>query len=50
MEAEEFVRLAAETLRKARELPVGPERNELRQVALGLKWMAKRNLSELGAR
>jgi hypothetical protein len=35
---------AAEALRLARRLPVGAERNELRQVALGLRWMAIREL------
>ena len=53
MEAEEFLRFAAETLRKARELPVGPERNELRQVGSSRPQMdgktefVVRNLSEL---
>jgi hypothetical protein len=36
------LRLAVETLRKARELPPGAERNELRQVAMSLRWIAKR--------
>lgn len=31
---------AAEALRQARRLPVGPERNELRQVAVCLRWLA----------
>jgi hypothetical protein len=39
------LRLAIETLRKARELPAGPERNELRQVAMSLRWIAKRTMS-----
>jgi hypothetical protein len=53
MEAEEFLRLAAETLRKARELPIGPERNELRQVGSSrtqmdgkTEFVGLRNLSE----
>jgi hypothetical protein len=39
------LRLAVETLRKARELPPGAERNELRQVAMSLRWIAKRTVS-----
>jgi hypothetical protein len=39
------LRLAVETLRKARELPPGSERNELRQVAMNLRWIAKRTMS-----
>jgi hypothetical protein len=38
----ELLRCAAEALRRARALPVGAERNELRQIAVGLKWMSKR--------
>jgi hypothetical protein len=33
---------AAEALRRARQLPVGPERNELRQIAIGLLWLEKK--------
>lgn len=36
---------AAEALRSARNLPIGPERNELRQLAKGLRWMAARGMS-----
>jgi hypothetical protein len=43
MNGTSLIQRAAEALRQARKLPVGAERNELRQVALGLKWMAERN-------
>ena len=33
---------AADALRRARKLPIGHERNDLRQVALGLLWLEKR--------
>lgn len=39
--AEEFRDLARIALRKARALPAGPERNELRQIALALKTLAE---------
>jgi hypothetical protein len=39
--AEEFRDLARIALRKARALPPGPERNELRQIALALKTLAE---------
>ena len=35
-------RQAAEALRRARKLPIGHARNDLRQVALGLLWLEKR--------
>ena len=35
-------RQAADALRRARKLPIGHERNDLRQVALGLLWLEKR--------
>jgi hypothetical protein len=38
--AEELKDLARIALRKARGLPSGPERNELRQIALALKTLA----------
>jgi hypothetical protein len=41
--AEELQDLARIALRKARALPPGPERNELRQVALALKTLAENN-------
>jgi hypothetical protein len=34
-------RQAADALRRARKLPVGPDRNNLRQLALGLRWLEK---------
>jgi hypothetical protein len=33
---------AADALRRARKLPVGHERNDLRQLAIGLLWLEKR--------
>jgi hypothetical protein len=30
---------AIEALRRARQLPVGPARNDLRQLAMGLLWL-----------
>jgi len=35
-------RQAAEALTRARKLPLGPDRNDLRQLALGLRWLEKR--------
>src|SRR4051812_20509691 len=35
-------RQAAEALTRARKLPIGHDRNELRQLALGLRWLEKR--------
>jgi hypothetical protein len=35
-------RQAADALRRARRLPIGHERNDLRQVAIGLLWLEKR--------
>jgi hypothetical protein len=35
-------RQAADALRRARKLPVGHARNDLRQLALGLRWLEKR--------
>ena len=35
-------RQAAEALGRARKLPVGHDRNDLRQLALGLLWLEKR--------
>jgi hypothetical protein len=40
----DLLRRAAEHLREARKLPRGADRNELRQIAIGLQWMAKRKL------
>ena len=36
---------AAETLQQARGLPIGAERNELRQRAIALRWLDKRERS-----
>jgi hypothetical protein len=35
-------RQAADALRRARKLPVGHARNDLRQMALGLRWLERR--------
>jgi hypothetical protein len=35
---------AADALRQARKLPIGHERNDLRQLAMGLRWLEKKNL------
>jgi hypothetical protein len=35
-------RQAADALRQARKLPVGHARNDLRQLALGLRWLDRR--------
>jgi hypothetical protein len=37
-------RHAADALRRARKLPVGHGRNDLRQLAMGLLWLEKKNL------
>jgi hypothetical protein len=37
-------RQAADALRRARKLPVGHAGNDLRQLAIGLLWLEKRNL------
>jgi hypothetical protein len=39
-----FRRQVADALRRARKLPVGHARNNLRQLASGLLWLDKRNL------
>jgi hypothetical protein len=36
---------AAEALQQARKLPVGPDRNDLRQLAVGLIWLQKKGLA-----
>jgi hypothetical protein len=42
---------ATDALLRARELPVGPHRNDLRQLAMGLRWLEKQNLKTMaGAR
>jgi hypothetical protein len=35
---------AADALRRARKLPVGPDRNDLRQLAVGLRFLDKQRL------
>ena len=35
-------RQAADALRRARKLPIGHARNDLRQLAIGLLWLEKR--------
>jgi hypothetical protein len=46
-------RQAADVLRRARKLPVGHARNDLRQLAVGLLWLEKRGFvavpEDLGA-
>jgi hypothetical protein len=36
---------AADALRRARKLPVGSDRNDLRQLAIGLLWLEKQRSS-----
>ena len=36
---------AADALRRARKLPVGSDRNDLRQLAVGLLWLEKHWMS-----
>ena len=36
---------ATDALRRARKLPVGPHRNDLRQLAIALRWLEKQGLS-----
>jgi hypothetical protein len=40
-------RQAADALSRARKLPVGHERNDLRQVAVGLLWLEKRGYAAI---
>jgi hypothetical protein len=35
---------AADALRRARRLPVGADRNDLRQLAVGLLWLHRRGM------
>jgi len=35
---------AAEALRRARKLPVGGSRNDLRQLAMGLRWLNRNGM------
>ncbi len=38
---------AADALRRARQLPVGPSRNDLRQLATGLLWLDRNGMDAL---
>jgi len=38
---------AADALRRARRLPVGPNRNDLRQLAIGLLWLHRNGMDAL---
>jgi hypothetical protein len=38
---------AADALRRARKLPVGPDRNDLRQLAVGLLWLHRNCIDAL---
>lgn len=38
---------AADALRRARRLPVGPSRNDLRQLAIGLLWLHRNGMQAL---
>ena len=38
-------RRAAEALRHARRLPVGTERNDFRQLAIGLLWLDRKGMA-----
>ncbi len=38
---------AAAALRRARRLPVGAERNDLRQLAMGLLWLHRNGMEAL---
>ena len=38
---------AADALRRARRLPVGPNRNDLRQLARGLLWLHRNGMDAL---
>jgi hypothetical protein len=42
----DFLENAAEILRQARRLPRGEARNELRQIAVALRWLAEHPLSD----
>jgi hypothetical protein len=37
-------RQAADALRRARRLPIGPYRNDLRQLAVGLLWLHRNGM------
>ena len=40
-------RHAADALRRARKLPIGHERNDLRQLAMGLLWLERKGLQPM---
>jgi len=40
-------RQAADALRRARRLPVGAARNDLRQLGMGLLWLHRNGMDEL---
>jgi len=40
-------REVVEILRRARSLPVGPDRNDLRQLAVGLLWLHRKGMATL---
>ena len=42
----DFLENAAEILRQARRLPPGEARNELRQIAVALRWLAEHPLPD----
>ena len=37
----------ADALRRARRLPIGPHRNDLRQLARGLRWLHRNGMDAL---
>ena len=37
-------RQAADTLRRARRLPLGPDRNDFRRLAVGLLWLRRNGM------
>jgi hypothetical protein len=41
---------AADALRRARKLPIGSDRNDLRQLAIGLLWLEKQRSSATAQR
>jgi len=44
LKASPLRRHAADALRRARKLPIGRSRNDLRQLAMGLLWLDRRDL------
>jgi hypothetical protein len=40
-------RQAADALRRARQLPIGSSRNDLRQLAMGLLWLHRHGMQAL---